>query len=166
MYYALHKIEDVSWLGVSKMWGVLSWKKVCRRVKKSPLRWQKSIIKVPKTWLIHWDISLGIIWQLFMPGKALTKPWKASGLQRLSDFHYDVFKPAINVYLVLHLCNLYTILYLVVTWTVYEQANKYICLKSGLCCYLYASIGLYKTMKFVSKKRKKSECLIFAIYLL
>ena len=66
------------------------------------------------------------------------------------DFHY-----AVNVYLVLHLCNLYTILYLVVTWTVYQQANKYICLKLRLCCYSCASIELYKTMKFVPKTRKK-----------
>ena len=89
-----------------------------------------------------------------MTGKALTKPWKALGLYRFSDFHYDIFKPAINVYLVLHFCNLYSIPYLVMTWTVYDQANKYICLKSGLCWYLYASIGLFKTIKFVFKKRK------------
>ena len=70
----------------------LSWKKVGWRVKKSPLRWKKSIMKVPKPWLIHWDISLGIIWQLFMTGKALTKPWKASGLHKFSDFYYDFFQ--------------------------------------------------------------------------
>ena len=108
-------------------------------------------------------ISLGTIWQLFMTGKALTKPWKALGLYRCSDFHYDIFKPAIYVYLVLHFCNLYSIPYLVVTWTVNDRAYKYICLKSGLCWYLYASIGLFKTMKFVFKKRKNQNAIFFPV---
>ena len=94
-----------------------------------------------------------------MTGKALTKPWKALELHRFSDFYYNTFKPAINVYLVLHFCNLYSIPYLVVTWTVYDQANKYICLKSGLCWYSYASIGLFKTIKFVFKKRKNQNAI-------
>lgn len=48
---------------------------------------------------------------------------------------------------------------IVLIWTVYDQANKYICLKSGLCWYLYASIGLFKTVKFVFKKEKNQNAI-------
>ena len=44
----------------------------------------------------------------FYDWESFDKAMEGIRASQVSDFHYDVFKPAINVYLVLHLCNLNT----------------------------------------------------------
>ena len=50
----------------------------------------------------------------FYDWESIDKAMEGIGASQVIRLHYDVFKPAINMYLVIHLCYLYTILYLVV----------------------------------------------------